>query len=132
MTAKHGIDIIFEVWDSIGMAWVQPAKQEAGTLNRTGSPVDVTNKDSAKWTESIPGDRSWDMTFTALFDETDAGYLLLEAAWEANEQILVRGFDGTRYHSGTVEISDLGIDAPDDDAARYNPTLPGTGVLTIT
>lgn len=130
--AKHGIDIYFEVWDSVGMAWVQPAEQEAGTLNRSQGPVDITSKDSLKWTKSIPGDRSWDMTFTALFDETDVGYLLLEGAWEANEQIQVRGFDGTRYHSGFAEVSDMGIDAPDDDAARYNPTLNGSGVLTIT
>lgn len=132
MSGKHGINIYFEVQDPIGLSWIRPAKQEAGTLNRTMDPVDVTNKDSAKWKESIGGDRGWDMAFTALFDELDAGYLILEAAWEDDTELQVRGWDGTRFHTGAARVGDMGIDAPDDDAARYSPTITGTGVLTIT
>lgn len=132
MGGKLGINVYIEVFDSIGLSWVRPAKQESGTLTRNADTVDTTNKDDAGWRQFLAGNRGFEVTFTALFDETDPGYLLLEDAFNSGDAINTRVWDGTRYHTGDTRVTDLGVEAPDDDAARYTPTLTGDGELVIT
>ena len=122
--AKRGLDIKI----SIGEQFL--AGQRGATLNRSAETIDITNKVSAGWKESITSVKEWSVDCDGVFVADDAALKALETALNANTLVDVKISDDTRGYKGTAIITDITIEAPYDDAATYSITLQGTGELS--
>src|SRR5512141_1496642 len=118
MAKKLGIDVYVEV-SAAGVTYTKIGGQTGGSLNRSGSPADVTNKDSAMYKETIPGFKEWTVDCDGLYDEADAGYLIVETAHDADATLYVRMYDGTRYHTGQAQVKECSFDAGAEDATKF-------------
>ena len=121
--AKRGLDIRI----SIGENFL--AGQRGATLNRSAETIDITNKVSAGWKESITSVKEWSVDCDGVFVADDVALKALETAFNANTVVDVKISDGTWGYKGKAIITDFPIDAPYDDAATYSLTLQGTGEL---
>ena len=122
--AKRGLDIKI----SIGEQFL--AGQRGATLNRSAETIDITNKVSAGWKESITSVKEWSVDCDGVFVADDAALKQLETAFNANTMVDVKISDGTWGYKGKAIITDFPIEAPYDDAATYSITLQGTGELS--
>lgn len=122
--AKRGLDIRI----SIGENFL--AGQRGATLNRSAETIDITNKVSAGWKESITSVKEWSVDCDGVFVADDTALKALETAFNANTMVDVKISDGTWGYEGKAIITDFPIDAPYDDAATYSLTLQGTGELS--
>jgi len=104
------------------------------TLNLEANMIDVSNKDSAGWAESIVGQKSWSIDIESLFTFDAAyGFEELYDAWTARTSLSVKfstEVSGDIYFSGTVFVSSIPVEAPLEDATTYSVSLTGTGALT--
>ena len=122
--AKRGLDIRI----SIGENFL--AGQRGATLNRSAETIDITNKVSAGWKESITSVKEWSVDCDGVFVADDVALKSLETAFNANTVVDVKISDGQWGYKGKAIITDFPIDAPYDDAATYSLTLQGTGELS--
>ena len=122
--AKRGLDIKI----SIGEQFL--AGQRGATLNRSAETIDITNKVSAGWKESITSVKEWSVDCDGVFVEDDTALKALETAFNANTMVDVKISDGEWGYKGKAIITDFPIEAPYDDAATYSLTLQGTGELS--
>lgn len=119
------VDVGTETWRVVG-------GQKDATFDRGVGTIDITNKQSQGDEEHLVGNRNWSVSFDALLIEDDEGWLAIEAAYDAKEQLpykfVTPGFD----YKGTATVESMSIAAPDADAAVVSLTLKGTGALTKT
>lgn len=131
MTDK-GIDFIVQVNTGTEASpnWVTVGGQQGGTLNLSSDDIDASDKDGGGWTERLVGLLDWSIDFDALHSESDTGLSELFDEWILGNQVHVRfQLPSGDYYEGNVNISDLSIDAPHDDAATAAGTLDGAEQL---
>ena len=63
--------------------------QQGATLNRQSQPINITNKITNEWQESIAGVKSWNIVCSGLYVVNDASFSLLEDAFMNNKQVEV-------------------------------------------
>lgn len=114
------------------------------TLN--ASSIEVSSKDSGKWTERISGKLSWNASSENLFVLTE--YKDLFEKLVAREKVtLTFGYitngnengkpeggwtmDATNTYTGSAIISSIDANASDGDIATYSINFEGTGALTV-
>lgn len=103
------------------------------TLNVEASPIDVTSRDSAGWSESIMGARSFTLDFEGLVDYED----YIDAAWiktaiDNRTKFLAKFTDdlgGALVFNGYVYVANMTIDGPMEDVVTYSGTLQGTEIF---
>ena len=126
-----GTDVYLMV-DVGSEAWRKVGGQKDATFDRGVGTMDITNKNSLGNEEHLIGNKNWGFSFDALLIEDDEGWLAIEAAYDANEQLpykfVTPGFD----YKGSATIESLSIAAPDAEASVVSLTLKGTGPLTKT
>lgn len=99
---------------------------------------ETANKDSGSWMTKIPTRGNWSISGSAYFQFLAVGlggYLKLFTAMTAKTLIAVEISDGVstdHYWHGFGYITDLPVDAPDDEATTYNITIEGSGQLYFT
>lgn len=129
MGAIKGLDILLQVESTDG-EYVDLGGQRGATLNRSAETIDVTNKVSGGWKQSITGFKEWSLDCDGIYIEDDAAYTLLEEAFEAGTELTVKLSKGEDFSfSGKAVITDFPLEAPYDDAATYSVSLAGTGAL---
>lgn len=106
------------------------------TLNVEASPIDVTSRESAGWSEFIMGTRSFTLDFDGLvsFDD-DINFEYLTDAIENRTKFLVKFTDnlaGSLVYNGYVYLTSLSIDSPMEDVVSYSGSLQGTEILAET
>lgn len=132
MNKINGLDILLSV--NTGTVetpvWTAVGGQRGATLNRNASSIDITNKVSGGWKESISSFKEWSVNCDGLLVLDDVAFDALEAAFEAGSEVEVQIAKGEIIsYSGKAVISDFPIEAPYDDAAKYSISLTGTGAL---
>jgi len=117
----------------ISPVWTAVGSQRDAKLNRSMATIDVTNKQSGGWEESLPDDRNWSIDNSALYVPDDTAYEALEDAWEAREavQITWEEANGDTY-VGSAYITDFPKSAPHKDAVTIDVTFKGSGELERT
>ena len=113
--------------------------QTDATLNSSADMLDSTTKNStAKAKEFIPGETSWTMSVSGLYDPAANSKLGVSdmitdlkagTSWTAKWG---QTTTGDNYWSGTAYISGVTINGPKNDLASYTLELQGTAVLTET
>lgn len=126
-----GTDVYLMV-DVGSEAWRKVGGQKDATFDRGVGTMDITNKGSEGDEEHLIGNRNWSFSFDALLIEDDEGWLAIEAAFDAGDQLpykfVTPGFD----YKGSATVESLSIAAPDAEASVVSLTLKGTGALSKT
>ena len=134
--AVKGIDFLLYVNTGTGETetWTVVGGQRGASLSRSADTVDVTNKESNEWTESLPGLKSWSIDFDGLLVVDDTAYEALKTAWKSGQTVYVKiEQDGGTAEGGYGIITDLSEDYPYDAEATVSGSIEGTGELkTIT
>lgn len=110
------------------------AKLKSNAITANASAIDVSNKDSAGWQESIYGQRSGKFDFEGIFDEAatwgfDEGFAAitgkttLTARWTSST-------NGDKYYEATCLLTSITETAPMEDAVTFSGTLQWTGAPT--
>lgn len=121
-----GVDVLVKVGD------VVIGGQSSCTLNRTMEIIETTDKTSNGWTSKIGGVKDWNIEMDAFMIVGDAGYKAMNDAFKSREPLEVEcNIAGTTY-SGQALVSELPLEAPQDDAVTLSTTLEGSGELLET
>ena len=113
------------------------------TLSLSTSEVDVSDKDTGEYSDSEPGQKTWEITsentyttesFDALFDAW-ANNTPVKCVWntkkETGSTVPEGGWTpGTGGYEGTAIITSLSANAPVNDKTSYSVTLKGKGAIT--
>jgi predicted secreted protein len=65
------------------------AGQLGAVLNRSMSPIDITNKINGEWSESLAGLRSWNIICNGIYIKNADSFSALEEAFMNNTKIKV-------------------------------------------
>ena len=120
---QKGIDIVIKIGDK------PVAGQQNATLNRSASPIDITNKIKGDWKESLGGTHTWRVICGGMYVVNDECLQQLEDAFMNNEEVTVYiSFDGKNYF-GQALITDYPVSSVYNAQFKYSLTLLGTGEL---
>lgn len=107
-------------------------RQKWASLTREAETIDVTDKTSGGWSESIMGLKSWTIECEGLVTLGDQGLGHLHTCFDngtlIDAAIKVGGEDGYSY-KGKVLITELPEEYAQDDAVTYSVTLQGASAL---
>lgn len=125
-----GVDVLLMV--EIGGEKVAIGGQKGASLTRTAEIIDVTDKTSGGWSESIMGLKSWTIECEGLVTLGDQGLEHLHTCFDngtlIDVVIKVGEVDGYSY-KGKVLITEFPEEFAQDDAATYSATLQGASPL---
>ena len=126
-----GVDVLLKVKSSLG-SFVAVGGQKGASLSRSAETIDVSDKTSGGWTESIMGLKSWSLDCEGFVTLGDSGFELLHEAFENRTpldiEIKVGGEDGYTY-TGKVVITDFPEEYQQDSAVSYSLSLQGASPL---
>lgn len=137
MAKTKGIDVYLKVntGTHASPVWTKIGGQKDATVNFSRADIDVTDKDSAGWEESIPGNRRLEVDCDCFFIEDDAGTLEIIEAWTlAPDSVMLEAqvITKVKTYQGAFGFSKAGIKASEKDAAAFSFSLKSTGVINIT
>lgn len=126
-----GVDVLLKV--KKGASYVAVGGQKGASLSRSAETIDVTDKNSEGWAESIVGVKSWSVDCDGFVCLGDEAYELLETAFENREaiEIEIKVGDETGFtRTGSAVITDFPEEYPSDDAVTFSVSLQGASKLT--
>lgn len=136
MAKVAGVDVLLKV-DVSGTATALGG-QTGATLNRSANTIDVTDKNSDGWAESMAGVKSWSIDCDMFVSLGDTALEALFTAFDARTPVDVEirvGVDteanGYTY-TGSAVITDFPEDYPQDDAVSISMSLQGASPLVRT
>lgn len=125
-----GVDVLLMV--EVGGEKVAIGGQKGASLTRSAETIDVTDKTSGGWAESIMGLKSWSIECEGLVTLGDKGLEHLHTCFDngtlIDAAIQVVGNEGYSY-KGKVLITDFPEEYAQDDAVTYSVTLQGASAL---
>lgn len=130
--ATRGIDFLVKIntGTTESPEYTTVAAQRGASLSMSSETLDKTSKDSDGWTESLAGIKSWSISTDGLLILDDKGYMALEDAFMADENVLVQlSTKSGALYEGDAIITSIDLDAPYDDLAKYSAELTGAGKL---
>ena len=120
---QSGIDIILKI------NGVPVAGQLGANLMRSMSPIDITNKITGEWGDSLAGVKTWRISCNGLFVVNASSLQMLEDAFMNNEEIQVSFHINNKNYFGQVLITDFPVSSIYNAQFSYNVSLLGTGEL---
>ena len=112
-------------------AWTKVAFQRNAELSRSAETIESTSKDTEGGFKTFEaGMKEWSISAEALVEFENAGFQLLETAFNNNERILVqlKTEAGTGYE-GEVVITDFPITFDYSDLATVSIEMSGASAL---
>lgn len=110
---------------------VPVAGQQGATLNRSMSPIDITNQITGSWKESLGGLMSWNISCNGMYIKDNAGLRALEQAFLENKEITVKILVGNIHYTGQALITNFPLNAVFNTQFKYTLSLLGTGELRL-
>jgi TP901-1 family phage major tail protein len=111
------------VWTKMGS---QKDCSWAGSLDT----IDVTDKDSAGWKESLAGNRGFEPEFEAFLVEDDSAFAVLKAGYFSRNAVGLQIITPTKTYQGTFYVTELSMEGPLGDASTVSFSLVATGAVT--
>ena len=125
-----GVDVLLKV--KKGGSFVAVGGQKGASLSRSAETIDVSDKTSGGWSESIMGMKSWSLECEGFVCLGDEGFEILHTAFDNREaidvEIKIGGTEGYTY-TGKVVITDFPEDYAQDNAVTYSLSLQGASAL---
>ena len=103
--------------------------QKTAILNRTMSPINITNQINNDWQRNIAGTRAWSLTCGGMFIKGQEAFDALEKAFYDGKEITVTLTDNDRTYTGQAIITSFPVTANYNDAFMYSLIFLGTGPL---
>ena len=104
--------------------------QQGANLIRQTEAIDITNRISGEWAESLVGKKSWNIVCSGLYIINDRAFNLLEDAFMNNKTVEVLISFGSTKLKGNAIITDFPLSSVFNKEFKYNIKLLGTGALT--
>lgn len=127
-----GVDVLLKIKKDGG--FVPVGGQKGASLSRSAETIDVTDKNSQGWAESIVGVKSWSVDCDGFVCLGDEAYELLETSFEERKPIDIEikvGDESTGFtRTGSAVITDFPEEYPSDDAVTFSISLQGASPLT--
>lgn len=128
-----GVDVLLKVKKDSDLITV--GGQKGASLSRSAETIDVSDKTSGGWAESIMGLKSWSIDCEGFVVLGDEGYSLLEDAFDNREaidvEVKIGGAEGyTR--TGKAVITDFPEEYAQDSAVTFSVSLQGASPLLKT
>jgi len=105
------------------------------TINITAATVNVSSKDSSKWTDKLESIRDWNGSCDGMVAlDATKGIEELWGAMNANASVAIKFATADaddRFFSGTAYITALSVTAPHEGPATYSMSFEGTGKLAF-
>lgn len=133
MAKVTGVDVLLKVKN--GSTYVPVGGQKGASLKRSASTIDVTDKNSDGWAESMAGVKSWSLDCDAFVVLGDVTLELLHTAFDKRTAMEIElrvgaDDDSNGYtYTGSVVIVDFPEDYPQDDAVSISISLQGASPL---
>lgn len=125
-----GVDVLLKIKKDNG--FIAVGGQKGASLSRSAETIDVTDKNSEGWAESIVGVKSWSVDCDGFVCLGDEAYELLETTFENRGKIDVEikvGDETGFTRSGSAVITDFPEEYPSDDAVTFSISLQGASPL---
>lgn len=110
------------------------AKLKSNSIKVNAAAIDVSNKDSEGWKESIYGQRSGSFDFEGVFAENgNWGFTQAYGAIANKTTLTARwgsGVGGDLYYEASCIMTSISETAPMEDAVTFSGTLEMTGKPT--
>ena len=110
------------------------AKLKTNSISLNAATIDVSNKTSGGWKESIYGQRSGSFDFEGVFDEAGSwGFDEAFTAIGAKTVLTVRwasAVTGDKYYEAECLLTSISQSAPMEDAVTFSGTFEITGAPT--
>ena len=103
--------------------------QKTAILNRTMSPINITNQVNNDWHRNIAGTRAWALTCGGMFIKGQEAFDALEKAFYDGKEVTVTLTDNDRTYTGQAIITSFPVTANYNDAFMYSLIFLGTGPL---
>ena len=120
---QPGIDVVLKINDK------PVAGQLNASLNRSMSPIDITNRINGDWKESLSGIHTWRVKCGGLYVVNAEGLQALEDAFLNNDEIDVSICFAHKNYFGRALITDFPVSSKYNVQFKYDVTLLGTGEL---
>lgn len=125
----RGTAVLIEIQNETG-DWMKVAAQRGGTLNRTASTLDTSNKEGFGWNDFEAGNKEWSIDCDGLVVEGNEGFDALDTAWENGDCVRVRvKFPSGKTKVGQAILTDFPYEFGYEDAVTYSLTFQGKGAL---
>lgn len=126
-----GVDVLVKIQKAEGVS-VAVGGQKGASLSRSADTIDVSDKTSGGWKESIMGMKEWSLDCDGFVTLGDEGFKLIHEAFDNRTPISVEinvGGNGGYTYTGNVVITDFPEEYPSDDAVTYKLTMKGASPL---
>lgn len=120
---NQGVDAILSI-DGVVLGG-----QKTAILNRTMSPINITNQINNDWQRNIAGTRAWSLTCSGMFIKGQEAFDALEKAFYDGKEVTVTLTDNDRTYTGQAIITSFPVTANYNDAFMYSLIFLGTGPL---
>lgn len=136
MAKVAGVDVLVKV--KVATAFVALGGQKGASLTKSAKTIDVTDKNSGGWSESMAGILSWKVDCEGFVVLGDSAFEQLQTSFAARTAIDVEIREGANVDTGGVTytgkavIVDLSEDFNADDAVSIKISLEGASPLTRT
>lgn len=120
---NQGVDAILSI-DGVVLGG-----QKTAILNRTMSPINITNQINNDWQKNIAGTRAWSLTCGGMFIKGQEAFDALEKAFYDGKEVTVTLTDNDRTYTGQAIITSFPVTANYNDAFMYSLIFLGTGPL---
>jgi predicted secreted protein len=131
MGKVKGIDIYVKVNTGTeeSPVWTKVGGQKGASITFNLADVDVTDKDSNGWEENLPGNRSVEVEFDAFLIESDAGFVEMKKGFWERKDLHLQLITPTKTYTGKFRLTEMPIEAPEDEAAGISFSLKATGAV---
>ncbi len=121
----RGLDVILSINDKV------VGGQHNATLNRTMSPIRVTNKINGEWETSLSGIKSWTLNCTGFIVKDEEAFQELEECFNAGTAVNVKLSDNKKTYTGTALITSFPVSANYSTSFAYTIGLLGISELEV-
>ncbi|MDH7513552.1 MAG: phage major tail protein, TP901-1 family [Clostridiales bacterium] len=135
MPKIRGKDIYVEVNTGTEQTpvWTKVGGATDASIDMSGEGIDVTDKDSEGWAESLIGIKSVEVSSEHFMLDSDVGYSELEDAY-LNDTLLDLRFTvaASKFFRGKFRVSKLSIKGPLKEAGTVSVSFSLSGPLSTT
>ena len=131
MAKVKGLNIYLKVnTGTVGSpTWTKVGGQKDATFERGAATIDTTDKDSGGDEEHLASTRNWSIGFDAFLIEDNAGFLEVEAAYNAGTLKQFQIITPAATYMGIASVESLSISATLGDVSVASFGLKGSAAL---
>lgn len=124
MNITKSIDVILSIAGKI------LGGQQAATLSRSATQIDITNQINGEWSNSLVGVKSWNINCSGTYLVDSESLESLEEAFMNNTAIDVLIKIGNKNYKGKAIITNFPLNSTFSQGLKYSISLLGQGALS--